>query len=778
MLKLLIVACALGLASAMPDPYVLYGRTASQGQFPFAAWLGSCSASILDSRTVLTAGHCVCRSKPTSVLFGAVQGNNPESGSRRYSLDTSRQVIHPRYTSCGTIGKDDIAILKTTTAISFTSVIGAITLHTSATSVGQSITIAGYGQDENRRSGVLKYATSTVESCRRFIGAVCQSMSPNSPYYGDSGGPLFITVSGQPRQVGVVSGGDFSNNQAIYGNVATAKTAPPQALTHGSGLFSLAENCDVVGIHLEVRVRQKLIPKLILASLERERSDHAGLKSLGALGRQLATKQLVALDSRSSVVNEPRAGRAFSGDFSTRCMSVRRRSGEAIAAHSADAPANLWRSETACLAVNSADPLVQQGLTARIRSLQWVPERSVRIKFAQPKISVAKERAPVLGYGSANAPRSSAGVQRAGRPGSRKVFVCQGGERAATDLRWAIKADYRVARDARFSATSKGHPEHRPVKVMHVTFFDREGLLFDQPVPVGQTVNGDFYLSVLSACATRAKVPAPLRSLRPRCHASNACQHERLSPFVRRVTFSALCLDSTYTMLKLIIVACALGVASALPDPYVLYGQTAEQGQFPFAGWLGFCSASILDRRTVLTAGHCVCRTRPTSVLFGAVQGNRPESGSKRYSLDTSRQVINPKYTQCNTVGKDDIAIVKTTADIEFTDLIKPIVLYEAATSVGQSVTIAGYGQDENRRSGVLKYATSTVESCRRFIGAVCQSMSPNSPYYGDSGGPLFITVSGQPRQVGVVSGGDFSNNQAIYGNVYDNLSFLKANFE
>ncbi|PAA79410.1 hypothetical protein BOX15_Mlig032521g3 [Macrostomum lignano] len=231
-------------------------------------------------------------------------------------------------------------------------------------------------------------------------------------------------------------------------------------------------------------------------------------------------------------------------------------------------------------------------------------------------------------------------------------------------------------------------------------------------------------------------------------------------------------------MLKLIIVACALGVASALPDPYVLYGQTAEQGQFPFAGWLGFCSASILDRRTVLTAGHCVCRTRPTSVLFGAVQGNRPESGSKRYSLDTSRQVINPKYTQCNTVGKDDIAIVKTTADIEFTDLIKPIVLYEAATSVGQSVTIAGYGQDENRRSGVLKYATSTVESCRRFIGAVCQSMSPNSPYYGDSGGPLFITVSGQPRQVGVVSGGDFSNNQAIYGNVYDNLSFLKANFE
>ncbi|PAA59896.1 hypothetical protein BOX15_Mlig001687g1 [Macrostomum lignano] len=54
--------------------------------------------------------------------------------------------------------------------------------------------------------------------------------------------------------------------------------------------------------------------------------------------------------------------------------------------------------------------------------------------------------------------------------------------------------------------------------------------------------------------------------------------------------------------------------------------------------------------------------------------------------------------------------------------------------------------------------------------------MSPNSPYYGDSGGPLFISVSGQPRQVGVVSGGDFTNNQAIYGNVYGSLSFIRGN--
>ena len=50
------------------------------------------------------------------------------------------------------------------------------------------------------------------------------------------------------------------------------------------------------------------------------------------------------------------------------------------------------------------------------------------------------------------------------------------------------------------------------LKVMHITFFDREGILFDQAVPVGQTVTGAYYLEVLR------KVKRAIRDKRPELH--------------------------------------------------------------------------------------------------------------------------------------------------------------------------------------------------------------------------------------------------------------------
>ena len=52
------------------------------------------------------------------------------------------------------------------------------------------------------------------------------------------------------------------------------------------------------------------------------------------------------------------------------------------------------------------------------------------------------------------------------------------------------------------------------LKVMHITFFDRQDILFDQAVPVGQTVNGDYYLSVL------VKVRRAIKDKRPNLHNS------------------------------------------------------------------------------------------------------------------------------------------------------------------------------------------------------------------------------------------------------------------
>ena len=125
---------------------------------------------------------------------------------------------------------------------------------------------------------------------------------------------------------------------------------------------------------------------------------------------------------------------------------------------------------------------------------------------------------------------------------------------------------------------------------------------------------------------------------------------------------------------------------------------------------------------------------------------------------------------------RNDLAILKTTRDIQFNKNVQPIELTTSEPPTGTRFTVSGYGQDENRRSGILKYATNTKAPCRGYRGAVCQSMTPNSPYYGDSGGPLFTSINGKFVQVGVVSGGDFNNRQAVYGNVAKNLQFIKQN--
>ena len=65
---------------------------------------------------------------------------------------------------------------------------------------------------------------------------------------------------------------------------------------------------------------------------------------------------------------------------------------------------------------------------------------------------------------------------------------------------------------------------------MHITFFDCCGILFDQAVPVGQTVNGDYYLIVLR------KVQRAIRDKRPSLHEAgpillqdNAAPHRKKS---------------------------------------------------------------------------------------------------------------------------------------------------------------------------------------------------------------------------------------------------------
>jgi histone-lysine N-methyltransferase SETMAR len=74
------------------------------------------------------------------------------------------------------------------------------------------------------------------------------------------------------------------------------------------------------------------------------------------------------------------------------------------------------------------------------------------------------------------------------------------------------------------------------LKVMHLTFFDVEGIIFDQAVPIGQTVNAAYYLDIL-----RTKIRRAVRDKRPNLHENKVILlQDNAAPHRAKVVLEAL----------------------------------------------------------------------------------------------------------------------------------------------------------------------------------------------------------------------------------------------
>ena len=155
---------------------------------------GICTATLIGWRTVVTAAHCA------------------QEGARYYFLlegvwYRSRLAHrHPGYTPGVIAGTDDIAVVLLERA----PPVPYATVSASAPSVGQEVTLVGYGITATGAydSGVKRIAVNKVSSINKLsllykgtgngTGNICS---------GDSGGPAFATIGGREVQVGVHSWG-------------------------------------------------------------------------------------------------------------------------------------------------------------------------------------------------------------------------------------------------------------------------------------------------------------------------------------------------------------------------------------------------------------------------------------------------------------------------------------------------------------------------------------------------------------------------------------------
>lgn len=176
-----------------------------------------------------------------------------------------------------------------------------------------------------------------------------------------------------------------------------------------------------------------------------------------------------------------------------------------------------------------------------------------------------------------------------------------------------------------------------------------------------------------------------------------------------------------------------------------------------------FCGGTVLRKRLVLTAAHCVTGVRPRDlrVVVGAHDLDRDRG--RAHAVD--KIVVHPRHAA---TGTHDVAVLRTTRPMAAPRLPLARPRDHALGAHGARLTVAGWGSTfflVGRGSpalravdvravadagcvlnGVLGFRPATEICAQALLGDSCQ---------GDSGGPLFARrADGRPVQVGVVSYG------------------------
>uniref|UniRef100_A0A3P9P787 ST14 transmembrane serine protease matriptase b n=1 Tax=Poecilia reticulata TaxID=8081 RepID=A0A3P9P787_POERE len=235
-----------------------------------------------------------------------------------------------------------------------------------------------------------------------------------------------------------------------------------------------------------------------------------------------------------------------------------------------------------------------------------------------------------------------------------------------------------------------------------------------------------------------------------------------------------------------------IGLSDCGVPPYrslrIVGGQASREGEWPWQVSLHFrgqghtCGASVLSRRWLLTAAHCV-QDDPAFRLTGCAL----QLWQKNSFIDFQvRIVVHPDYDRVSLDG--DIALMELEPDLVLNQNIWPVCLPSAAHHfpAGQEAWITGWGATVEGGEALRFYGVLQKARVRIINSTVCRTLlrDPLSDRMlcagvlaggvdacqGDSGGLLAVTdPSGRVFVAGVVSWGEgcaLRNKPGVYTRV------------
>ncbi|XP_072946557.1 phenoloxidase-activating enzyme-like isoform X1 [Epargyreus clarus] len=240
----------------------------------------------------------------------------------------------------------------------------------------------------------------------------------------------------------------------------------------------------------------------------------------------------------------------------------------------------------------------------------------------------------------------------------------------------------------------------------------------------------------------------------------------------------------------------------------IVGGNKSGIAEFPWLALLEYepnefmCGGSLISHRHVLTAAHCFRRSLPKQVILSEynittspvdmVTWLTYKINITNFNISVEWAITHPEYRPLIDPYKNDIALIKLSNNVNFTDFIRPICLplkdYNIDFTNRTKFTVAGWGSDNVRQmTDVMKSVSLPYVSADD-----CQSPLPDNQYIcaggkdgedsckGDSGGPLMYRDRKWRRKfviVGVVSSGfrycGTEGYPGFYTSVYKHLSWI-----